>query len=186
MSYLVNPYMVTAAGGYWYEHINETDIDTYFFARTGTEDWRWGIRVSEITDGAGNTLNSMDVQWRIKTGTPTMQIIGRLWDDSNPAVILDTLNFEDSGSGTYLTGSDITSSFEWYTATAASPTVVDDDMIIGIEALNAGTSPASNYMTMARSPWVPSPTPANYNGWSGSVSQGWQTNSPYRMNQRLS
>ena len=93
MSYLVNPYMVEPpAAGYWYEHINETDIDSYFFARATGEDWRWGIRVSEITDGAGNTLNSMDVQWRIKTGTPTMHIIGRLWNDSNPAVILDTLN----------------------------------------------------------------------------------------------
>ena len=35
MSYLVNPYMVTAAGGYWYEHINETDIDTYFLRVQG-------------------------------------------------------------------------------------------------------------------------------------------------------
>tara|TARA_Y100000310_G_C20532836_1_gene739371 strand:- start:141 stop:749 length:609 start_codon:yes stop_codon:yes gene_type:complete len=176
-----------AAGGYWYEWTDDTN-PTYFFSRTGTEDWRWGIRIDNLPDGsgAGNTLNKMDVQWKIKTGTPTMHIIGRLWDDSEPANIVETLNFESSGSGTYLTGSDITSSYEWYTATIETPTVMTDNHVVGIEAITAGTSPATNYMSMAYNNEA-ADNPSYYNGWNSTSDptvQNW-SNSPYRMNQRL-
>jgi len=185
MSYLVNPYKVTpTAYSYWYEHTDNT-IDSYIYSRStseGGQNWRWGIKLTASEND--NTLNAMDIQFRIFTGTPTMTVIGRLWDDSNPPTILDTLNFESSGSGTTITGSDLTSSFEWYSATASNPQTVLTNYVVGIEATNEGTSPTSNYFVTARTEWVPSPTPSNYGDWAGSTSQTWSY-SPYYMNQRM-
>jgi len=172
-----------AAPANWYEHTDNT-ADTYIFSRStkeGGEDWRWGLKLTATEDG--ETLNAMDIQFRIAAGTPTVQLIGRLWDDSSTPNILDTLNFESSASTTYITGGDITTSFEWYTATATSPQTVSTGYVVGFEALNEGTSILTNYIVAARTDAV-TPPPAKGNGWAGSTSQAFAT-SPYYMNQKL-
>ena len=178
--------MITpTAYSYWYEHTDNT-LDTYIWSRSlleGGEDWRWGFTITATENG--ETLNAMDIQFRIAAGTPDVQLIGRLWDDSDPPTILDTLNFESSASGTYITGEDLTSSFDWYTATAASPQTVSTGYVVGFEALDEGTSILSNYITSARTAWVASPQPNKYNGWNSNVDRTWQ-NSPYYMNQKMS
>jgi len=173
-----------APASYWYEHTGNT-LDTYIWSRStleSGEDWRWGFTITATEDG--ETLNAMDIQFRIYTGTPTVQLIGRLWDDDDPPNILDTLNFESSASTTYITGGDITTSFEWYTATAESPQTVSTGYVVGFEALNEGTSILTNYITSARTAYVASPQPNKFNGWNGNIDRTWQ-DSPYYMNQKM-
>lgn len=188
---IFNPYRF-ASGGVWYDHTEYTN-PSYIWARSltqGGHDFRWQIPIVKITGGAGNTLNAMDVYFN-KVGSPTLQMIGRVWDLDDPPNILGTLNFLDSASGTYITGGDISATgtdFEYHTATLDTPMTMTDSMGVGWEALN-GESMTLAYLLANYIRTAYENVGANssyYNGWSASGTDvAWLTTSPYRFVQRL-